>query len=189
MMKFNTLSDAIALAEFAHRNQKDKAGLDYIDHPKRVLAKVQAQGAMPYVQIAAILHDVTEDTTYTPKMLLDLGFSEAAVQIVELVDRHFSYGRFITENEGRDVGGWHKNGNRWYIALGPEGENEFYYKNIKDHPGALMVKLADIEDNLSPWRLNYLTQETQQRLIKKYFLAQEMLGGYSDERMHKLSRG
>jgi len=49
MQKYNTLQDAIALAEFAHRNQHDKAGMPFIDHPKRVLASVQAQGVQPYV--------------------------------------------------------------------------------------------------------------------------------------------
>ena len=56
MQTFKTLDDAIALAKFAHRNQTDKAGLPYIDHPLRVLEKVKAQGALPYVQIAAVLH-------------------------------------------------------------------------------------------------------------------------------------
>lgn len=43
MQKFKTLSDAIALAEFAHRNQYDKAGMPYIAHPKRVMEAVQAR--------------------------------------------------------------------------------------------------------------------------------------------------
>lgn len=137
MQKFDSLTDAIALAEFAHRNQLDKAGLPYIDHPKRVLQKVQAQGALPYVQIAAILHDVTEDTTFTSQMLLELGFSEAAVRLVILLDR-----------TGEDP--------------------DDYYMNIRDDPGARLVKLADIEDNLSPWRLSYLSPSTQRRLRRKY---------------------
>ena len=175
MQTFKTLPDAIALAEFAHRNQVDKAGLPYIDHPRRVLAKVQAQGAMPYVQIAAILHDVTEDTKFNTDMLSVLGFSEAALQIVDLLDRHQSARRFHEANEGRDVGGVTK-GQPWYLALGIEAIDEFYYSSIKADPGALMVKLADIEDNLSPWRLSYLSQETQERLQAKYAKAKEALG-------------
>jgi len=165
MQKFKTLSDAIALAEFAHRNQVDKAGLPYIEHPKRVLEKVKAMGGLPYVQMAAILHDVTEDTAFTPQMLLDLGIPESAVEIVRLVDRGYS---------------------EWYhfAADGPlnytrTGQKEqldyFYYTAIKANPGALMVKLADIEDNLSPWRLTYLTEETQTRLLKKYSKARQLL--------------
>ena len=167
MQKFKTLADAIALAEFAHRNQVDKAGLPYIDHPRRVLEKVKAQGALPYVQMAAILHDVTEDTSFTPEMLLELGIPESAVEIVRLVDR------------GSSASTW------WNITAMPptkeelvkDLQNEFYYQNIRVNPGALTVKLADIEDNLSPWRLSYLTDETQKRLKKKYSKAREILSG------------
>ncbi len=48
-----TLQDAIDLATFAHRHQRDKAGEPYINHPLRVLESVKAQGAQAYVQMAA----------------------------------------------------------------------------------------------------------------------------------------
>lgn len=88
MQKYSTLSDAIDLATYAHKNQLDKAGLPYINHPMRVLKSVQAQGVLPYVQIAAVMHDVCEDTAFTPQMLLDLGFPEASVRIVVLLSRN-----------------------------------------------------------------------------------------------------
>jgi (p)ppGpp synthase/HD superfamily hydrolase len=68
-----TLADCVRLAEFAHFHQRDKAGDEYIRHPKRVLASVQAQGAQPYVQMAAVLHDVTEDTAFYPRNAFNLG--------------------------------------------------------------------------------------------------------------------
>lgn len=165
MQTFKTLNDAIALAEFAHRNQTDKAGLPYIDHPKRVLAKVQAQGALPYVQMAAVLHDVTEDTSFTPDHLLDLGFGEPVVEIVKLVDRNHS-------------------AELWdYLdPIDPANKTErdrFYYEQIRKNPGALMVKLADIADNTEPWRLSYFTPETRGRLERKYERAVELLNGVS----------
>lgn len=146
MQKYQTLEDAIALAEFAHRHQKDKSGAAYIDHPKRVLATVQAQGARPYAQTAAVLHDVIEDTPFTAQMLLDLGFSEAAVQLVVLLTR--------TDDVPPD----------------------FYYDAIMRNPDARMIKVADISDNLQEWRLSYLTPTTQQRLRLKYQRALEALG-------------
>lgn len=175
MQTFKTLPDAIALAEFAHRNQVDKAGLPYIDHPRRVLAKVQAQGALPYVQIAAILHDVTEDTKFTPQMLLDLGFSEAAVEVVKLLDRGeaekewtSNWKSYMPEYAGDlEVDEFKREQSRLH--------KEFYYIRIKTNPGAMIVKKADIEDNLSTWRLSYLPYETQARLIKKYEYAMEIL--------------
>lgn len=159
MQKFASLPDAIALAEFAHRNQLDKAGLPYIDHPKRVLEKVKAMGGLPYVQIAAVLHDVTEDTAFTHQMLLDLGFSEAAVDIVRLVDRGASEIAFY--HAPSDI-----------FSNNPK---DYYYEAIAKNPGAKMVKLADIEDNLSPWRLSYFSDETQQRLQAKYARAKRLL--------------
>lgn len=176
MQKFKTLADVIALAEFAHRNQTDKAGEPYFNHPKRVMQAVQDQGAQPYVQMAAVLHDVTEDTAFTPQMLLDLGVPEAAVEIVKLCDRHISYERFLLENQGRDAGGV-INGRTWFMAFGPEGEDEFYYRNIRENRGALMVKLADIGDNTLPWRLSYLPENTQARLKAKYDKAVQLLIG------------
>lgn len=155
-----TLADCIDLATFAHRHQYDKAGEPYITHPLRVLESVKAQGGQPYVQMAAVLHDVTEDTPFTPDMLLTLGVPEAAVRIVELVDRDASF--LLYENE-REAGN---------IAC---DRNDFYYLRIKQNPGALMVKLADIGDNMQPWRLSYLPPETQDRLRKKYGKAVEIL--------------
>lgn len=174
MQTYKTLDDAIALAEFAHRSQVDKAGLPYIDHPKRVLAKVQAQGALPYVQIAAILHDVTEDTRFTPDMLLALGFSEAAVNIIKLVDRDVSkavyraftnnivlerHNRFATEND-----------------YSKYAEDLFYYEQIRKNPDAKILKLADIADNMEPWRLSYFSDESRERKITKYTNARHLLG-------------
>lgn len=149
MQKFNTLSDVIALAEFAHRNQVDKAGLPYIEHPRRVLKSVQNQGALPYVQMAAILHDVIEDTPFTAEMLLALGVPEAAVKVVELLTR---------------------------TPLNVDS----YYDAIRADSAALMVKLADIDDNSQTWRLAYLPEDTQKRLISKYERARNLLKYGSD---------
>lgn len=147
---FKTLDDAVALAEFAHRHQFDKAGMKYIDHPKRVLAAVQAQGAQPYVQVAAVLHDVVEDTPFTAQMLLDLGFSEAAVQLVVLLTRTTD----VPPNE--------------------------YYARIRLNQDARMIKLADIGDNTQQWRLAYLTESTQLRLLDKYKRAETLLTASAD---------
>lgn len=168
MHKYKTLGDVIALAEFAHRNQVDKAGMPYIEHPKRVMAAVQAQGHMPYVQMAAVLHDITEDTAFTPEMLLELGVPEAAVEIVNLCDRNISKG--IYENCGDTMLIMDGSGNLNMTA------DEYYYAAIKTNPGAVAVKLADIHDNTQHWRLSYLPTETQQRLVKKYSKARELLG-------------
>lgn len=157
-----TLQDCIDLATFAHRHQYDKAGEPYIKHPLRVMKSVQAQGAQGYVQMAAVLHDVTEDTPFTPQMLLDLGVPEAAVEIVKLVDRDYSALEFKAT-------GWADNPE--YGGDAPT----FYYDSIKKNPGAVQVKLADIGDNLQQWRLAYLPPATQDRLRAKYAKAIDQL--------------
>lgn len=163
VQKFKTLSDVIALAEFAHRNQFDKAGLPYIEHPRRVMTNVQMQGAMPYVQMAAILHDVTEDTAFSCQMLMDLGVPEAAVEIVRLVDRDSSLAR------------WRELQKDFADHESFPDPDTYYYDRIRENPGALQVKLADIGDNLQPWRLSYLPVEKQNYLKEKYNKALRML--------------
>lgn len=158
-----TLQDCIDLATFAHRHQRDKAGEPYINHPLRVLQSVQAQGAQAYVQMAAVLHDVTEDTPFTPDMLVAFGVPEAAVEIVKLLDRGHSL-------------------EKWKVMdpIAPVNKamaDEYYYGQIKTSPGALIVKKADIGDNTQPWRLEYLPQATQDRLRKKYADALDYLTG------------
>ncbi len=55
------LEDAIQMALDAHRGQVDKAGKPYILHPLRIaLEQID-----PKAQVAAILHDVVEDSDVT----------------------------------------------------------------------------------------------------------------------------
>jgi len=176
VQKFDSLEDAIELAKFAHRKQTDQAGMPYIEHPLRVMRTVQAQGAMPYVQMAAVLHDCTEDSKFTCQMLLDLGVSEAAVEIVKLVDRDYSANLWNDIAQDEDNAAHYDN----LIALGIKSADDFYYHNIRFHPGALMVKAADIADNLQEYRLVYLSEKRQDHLRKKYRKARIALGLIND---------
>lgn len=173
-----TLADCVRLAEFAHFHQKDKSGADYIDHPKRVLRAVQDEGAPPYVQMAAVLHDVTEDTPFTPEMLREFGVPEAAVHLVTLLDRDISrntYMREVATVTSSPTALWWTGSD--YV---PQSEiptrDEFYYAAINRSAEARRVKLADIRDNLLPWRLVYLSPEKQQYLRAKYAKALLALG-------------
>ena len=56
-----SLEEAIALARRAHSGQTDKAGRPYIEHPLRVMHRLHGE----YERMAAILHDVLEDTPIT----------------------------------------------------------------------------------------------------------------------------
>ncbi|AWI77566.1 guanosine-3',5'-bis(diphosphate) 3'-pyrophosphohydrolase [Parazoarcus communis] len=73
-----TLERAIALAAEAHAGQVDKAGQPYILHPLRVMLRVRTDEE----RIAAVLHDVVEDTHVTLEALAQEGFSQAILTAV-----------------------------------------------------------------------------------------------------------
>ena len=79
----SALERAIASAAEAHAGQLDKAGKPYILHPLRVMASVEK----PQAKIAAVLHDVVEDSDWTLDELLAEGFSESVVQAVDALSR------------------------------------------------------------------------------------------------------
>ena len=78
-----TLERAIAIAAAAHAGQVDKAGQPYILHPLRVMLRVHT----PEERMAAVLHDVVEDTNVTLEQLAAEGFSEAVLAAVEALTK------------------------------------------------------------------------------------------------------
>src|SRR5215510_5701883 len=89
----STLERAISIAAQAHQGQKDKAGAPYILHPLRMMMRMESEAAM----IAAVLHDVVEDTDVTLVQLREMGFSEEILQAVECLTHRDgeSYDAFI----------------------------------------------------------------------------------------------
>lgn len=79
----STLERAISLAAQAHAGQVDKAGQPYILHPLRVMLRVSTEEE----RIAAILHDVVEDTSVTLEQLAEEGFSPTVVAAVEALTK------------------------------------------------------------------------------------------------------
>lgn len=64
------LQKAIDLAHQAHAQQVDKGGQPYINHPLRVMAKMETLQE----KIVAVLHDAVEDSALTLEDLLAQGF-------------------------------------------------------------------------------------------------------------------
>jgi len=154
--RFYTIEDADRLGAFAHGGVTDKRGSDYMEHPRRVAAQTEWQGGAPYLIIAAKLHDTLEDSVLTAQQLLDFGFHSDAVDVVELLTR------------GPHTGPC--------SPVGPLCSGCLkYYADIKEHPGARLVKLCDIDDNTQEWRLGYLPPKVQVKLRAKYALARELL--------------
>lgn len=149
-----TLEDAISFAELSHQNQRDAGGKPYVDHLKRVMARVRdtldklPKGLMyketrENILIAAIFHDILEDhehTGVTIRTLLDLGYPPKVIHIVKRLS-------------GR-----------------PEGVS--YIENIEAmvreaELGVILIKLSDNEDNSDPERIAQLPPE-RQSIVRRY---------------------
>lgn len=112
---------AFYLAELAHKNQVDKAGMDYICHPVTVARHVRdtypASKKRDRAMIAALLHDVLEDTPVTVDALKSFGFEEKIIRTVELLSRD------------------------------PGDSYEIYLEKLQVSKAAMRVKCADMTDN------------------------------------------
>ena len=84
------VKDAFALAEEAHRDQFRKSGLPYIVHPIAVAQIVASELELgPNPVIAALLHDVVEDTDYTVEDIRER-FGDDVAHLVDIVTKRAS---------------------------------------------------------------------------------------------------
>ena len=72
---------ADAISSRGHAGQLDKSGEAYIEHPRQVAQLVERSGGTAEQFMAALLHDVVEDTDVT---LADL--DEFGADVLEMVD-------------------------------------------------------------------------------------------------------
>ena len=84
-----TLERAIAIAAAAHAGQLDKAGQPYVLHPLRVMLRVNTEEE----RIAAVLHDVVEDTSVTLEQLASEGFAEEVLVAIEALTKNVGESR------------------------------------------------------------------------------------------------
>jgi GTP diphosphokinase / guanosine-3',5'-bis(diphosphate) 3'-diphosphatase len=135
-----TLERAIEIAAAAHAGQTDKAGHPYIMHPLRVMLAV----ASPAERIAAVLHDVVEDTPWTLTDLEREGFAPEVLSAVAALTHE------------RPLG------------AGPPSEEEYlaYVRRAGAHPVARAVKVADLRDHLDPARIPTPTDRDRARLAR-----------------------
>ena len=130
-----------------HAGQTDKAGRPYIEHLTRVLLRVQMDGGDRFQQIAALLHDSIEDEKTTADELLALGVPSEAVVLVQA----------LTKRE--------------------EQSYEDYLRGLSGSCRVLPVKMADLDDNTDPERLELLPERQRMRLQAKYAQAWDILQG------------
>jgi (p)ppGpp synthase/HD superfamily hydrolase len=138
------VEEAITLARQAHVGQTDKAGHPYIDHPLRVMHRLHGE----HEQMAAILHDVLEDTSTTVEDLRAAGCPEPVIAAVRALTKH------------------------------PDEPLEDSMARAAANPIACAVKHADIADNSDPDRLARLDEATAERLRRKYATSARLLDSY-----------
>jgi (p)ppGpp synthase/HD superfamily hydrolase len=128
----STLDKAIRIAAQLHEGQLDRYGAPYISHPLRVMARVTTDDE----KMAAVLHDVIEDSEWTLDDLRKEGFSAVVLKAVD----------DLTRRAGED-----------YLN---------YIERLKPNPIARKVKLADLEDNMDLRRLPTLAAKDIERLAR-----------------------
>ena len=77
------LSAAIEFATAALAEKVDDKGSPYINHALRVMERMDTEEE----KMAAVLHDVVEDTEITLQDLCDAGFSREVVETVEILTK------------------------------------------------------------------------------------------------------
>lgn len=93
---------AMQIAINVHREQVDKAGMPYINHPVRVERRCARQED----RLVALLHDTIEDGDIATEYLLLVGFSQEVVDAVLSVSRKRGedYFEFIQRCKANPIG-------------------------------------------------------------------------------------
>jgi len=128
------LDKAIAIAATAFTNVFDKGGTPYIMHCLHVMYKVRHLGVE--AMIAAVLHDLIEDTTWTAEKLIETGFNPHTVNIIVL----------LTHRKGESY--------------------DDYIMRISVSPIARAIKMADLRHNSDAHRLKGLRPKDHDRITK-----------------------
>lgn len=128
----STLERAIEIAARVHAGRVDKGEGPYILHPLRVMFAVEGS----VERIAAVLHDVVEDSDWTISALEKEGFSSKVIKAVDA----------LTHREGELY--------------------EDYVERAGKNPVARRVKIADLTDNSDLNRIPHPTRRDLGRIEK-----------------------
>lgn len=79
------IKNTLEFIKKAHASQSYN-GQPYYHHPVAVMKRLPSSSSAE-VKLAALLHDVIEDTEYTESDLLDLGYSKRTVDLVSKLSR------------------------------------------------------------------------------------------------------
>lgn len=79
----SSIEKAVEIAARAHAGDVDKAGNPYLFHPLRLMFAVE----QPFEKMAAVLHDVVEDTPITLEDLQAEGFDPQVLSAIEALTK------------------------------------------------------------------------------------------------------
>ena len=132
MIYTEQVNRALRLAYEAHQGQFDKSGVPYVFHPLHLAEQMPDEESI----VAALLHDVVEDTDYSLEDLKSMGFPPKALEAVALLTH---------------------TGEEPYLR---------YVARIKENPIAKRVKLADLRHNSDLSRIRQVTERDRDRVEK-----------------------
>lgn len=129
------LDKAIAIAAVEFQGKYDKGGKPYILHCLHVMNKLKYQNDTD-LMIAAILHDLVEDTSWTFNALKSEGFSDRVIILLKL----------LTHEKGLSY--------------------DEYIQGIASNKDAIRIKLQDLRHNSDIMRMKGLRDKDFERLNK-----------------------
>ena len=116
----------------AHKDQVDKSGIPYVFHPIHLAESMNDECST----IAALLHDVVEDTDISIDQLREDGYPEEVLEAIQL----------LTHKKGEP-----------YMP---------YVRNLMHNPIARAVKMADLRHNGDLTRLDVVDEKALKRVDK-----------------------
>ena len=155
-----SLEQAIALAKTAHKDQVDKAGNPYIDHPLHVMNTLQGDTA----RMVGVLHDTIEDSELTFADLKKAGCPESVIEAIALVTHSPEYQGTQEEYEKK-------------ITMIAESGNQL----------AIDVKYADLLHNSDITRIKEPKEKDFKR-VAKYEKSMAVLQPFISEYLKEKSR-
>ena len=149
-----SIEETIAFIQHAHADVEYQPGVPYYMHPLRVMYQLPKSADIE-VKLAALLHDVLEDTHYTADDLRAKGYTERTIRAVELVSKKSGVGLYTDELLGT---------NTKAVDYGDGIKALVAYGNMD----AIMVKYADMKMNSNANSLARLPREKREWFEKKY---------------------
>ncbi len=143
---FQRIEKAFRFAEQAHSGQKRKSGEPYVNHPVAVAAILADLQMDATTLVAAILHDVVEDTGVTLEEVRE-EFGETVSRLVDGVTKLSKRMKYKSNEEHQA-----ENHRKMFVAMA---------QDIR----VILIKLADRLHNMRT--LKYLPEEKQRRIANE----------------------